>query len=94
MTDSTRVVACEEVISTDLDGEAVLMHVSKGLYFGLNAVGSVVWDLIRNPVSVNHLCDTVAGQFEVSREVVDRDVVALLEQLRENGLARVVDPQA
>lgn len=90
MTPQSEVKACEEVISTELDGEAVLMHVSRGLYYGLNPVGAAIWDLMKQPVSVQCLCDAVCEQFEVAPEVVERDVLALLEELRENGLAELV----
>ena len=89
MTLQTEVKACDEVISTELDGEAVLMHVSRGLYFGLNPVGAVIWDLMKQPVSLQRLCDAVCEQFEVAPEVVERDVVALLEELRKSGLAEL-----
>jgi len=39
----TQIKAGREVISTEIDGEAVLMDVAKGVYYGLNAVAAVVW---------------------------------------------------
>ncbi len=80
------------MISTELDGETVLMHVSNGMYFGLNAVGSVIWETMKEPVTVDRLCDAVADEFEVARDVCENDVRELLAQLEENGLVRVVDP--
>ena len=92
MTLETSVAASPDVISTELDGETVLMHVSNGMYFGLNAVGSVIWDSMKTPVAVARLCDAVSDEFDVGRDVCENDVLQLLAQLEENGLVRVVDP--
>ncbi|TVR58245.1 MAG: lasso peptide biosynthesis PqqD family chaperone [Spirochaetaceae bacterium] len=85
----TKVKASPDVISTQLDGETVLMHVSNGMYFGLNAVGSVIWETMKEPVTVDRLCDAVADEFEVERDVCENDVRELLAQLEEQGLVTV-----
>ncbi len=86
----SRVKASEEVISTELDGEAVLMHVSHGTYYGLNAVGAVIWTLMKEPVTVERLCAAVVEEFEVEREVCERDAFALLQELKDAGLVEIV----
>lgn len=88
---NTKVKAGKEVISTEMDGEAVLMHVSKGVYYGLNAVGAVIWDRLKQPAAVAEICNSVADEFEVEREVCERDVCSLLDQLEEAGLVEIVN---
>ena len=92
MTLETKISASPDVISTELDGETVLMHVSNGMYFGLNAVGSVIWETMKEPVTVDRLCDAVADEFEVARDVCENDVRELLAQLQEQGLVTVTGP--
>ncbi len=92
MTVNTHVKASKDVISTELDGEVVLMHVTDGVYYGLNRVGGAVWELIKQPIAVGAVCDSVAQEFEVARDVCERDVCSLLEQLEDAGLVEVVRP--
>ena len=85
----TLVKAQAGVLSTQLDGEAVLMHVSKGIYFGLNEVGAFLWKLMAEPVAVGTLCLAVDGEFEVDAESCERDVLALMVKLGEQGLVEI-----
>jgi hypothetical protein len=91
LTLQNRVEAAPDVISTELDGETVLMHVSNGMYFGLNAVGSVIWDTMKFPVTVESLCTAVTEEFDVERNACENDVLDLLAQFEEHGLVRLVD---
>ena len=52
------VVAAEDQISRDLDGEAVILNMKSGVYCGLNEVGARIWQLIQKPMSVTHIRDT------------------------------------
>ena len=36
----------KDAVCRDLDGEAVILDLSAGIYFGLNAVGTRMWQLI------------------------------------------------
>ena len=86
---TTRVRAPAEVMATEIDGEAVLMHVSSGVYYGLNEVGALIWRRMAGDVSVADLCEAVLEEYEVPRDVCRRDVVTLLEQMAEAGLVDV-----
>ena len=44
-----------EVYSSDLGKEVVLLHQSKGIYFGLKGVGIHLWPLLDQPISVHEL---------------------------------------
>ena len=67
------------------EGEAFLLHVASGRYFGLNAAGVLVWRAIEagtDPV------DAVASKWpEVPRERCARDVERLVRKLVDAGLA-------
>ena len=44
----------DEVIFRELDGEAVILNLDTGIYFGLDAVGTRIWRLIeeRKPLRI------------------------------------------
>ena len=44
--DGQRLACAPDILSRILDGEAVLLDLASGTYFGLNPVGSRVWELI------------------------------------------------
>ena len=90
----TVVVRSEELVSSDLDGETVLMSVQNGKYYGMDAIGSRIWVLIAQPILVSELCDTLLEEFDVVREQCEQDVLAFLNQLAKDNLAKVIDAAA
>lgn len=86
---NTIVVSSSDAISCDLDGEAVILHVGSGTYFGLNPLGAEVWNMIQNQRTVSEICDLLTEEYDVSREQCETEVMALLQRLSEEGLVRM-----
>lgn len=78
-----------EMISADMDGEMVMMSIENSAYYGLNAVGSELWDAMENPVSVTALCDRVTEKFDIDLASCKVDVMELLTDLRERDLVQL-----
>jgi hypothetical protein len=86
---STVVVRCPDAI-TRAAGEALLMLDSRNnAYFELDSVGRRIWDLIAEPRQVGALCQTLVGEFVVSAETCEADVLAFLEKLAAADLVTV-----
>ena len=75
-----------DVIFRELDGESVVLDLSSGRYFGLNAVGTRVWQLIQQGQPVDGLIQAVRAEYDADVNAVERDVLALLEDLKIRGL--------
>lgn len=86
--DSIVKVAGEQV-SCDLAGEVVILHLKSGEYFGLNDVGSRIWNLIQEPKTVGAVLDAVLKEYEVALDQLECDLFALLEQMVTNELIEV-----
>jgi Coenzyme PQQ synthesis protein D (PqqD) len=85
------VVACDNQLSCDLAGDAVVLDLKRGIYYGLNQVGARVWKIIAEPRIVGEICDALVAEYEVEREVCERDVIALLGELAAKGLIETRD---
>jgi hypothetical protein len=88
-----RLVIPPAVISRDLDGETVMLNLDTGIYFGLDAVGSAVWNHVRELASLREVRDRLIAEFDVSTDTATADLLRLAEQLVARGLARI-DPDA
>ena len=86
---SSVVVAAEGQVACDLAGEAAILDIQSGMYYGLNAVGARIWQLIQEPRSVNEVLDTVLGEYDVEPDRCERDLLALLQELAAKGLIEV-----
>jgi hypothetical protein len=90
----TVVTQIEELVSSDLDGETVMMSVKNGKYYGMDAIGSRIWTLIKHPRSVSELCDILLEEFDVDRERCEKDVLVFLNKLAEDNLVKIIDEKA
>lgn len=77
-------------VATEVDREVVLMSVARGRCYGLGETGSSVWRRLESPIRVDDLCRELMLEYNADTGVLTHDVLALLEQLREEGLVRVV----
>ena len=73
-----------EVLSQEVNGETVLLDLEGECYFGLNEVGTRIWQLLQCESSVGE--DTLSGEYDVSREQLESDVGGLLDKLIKAGL--------
>lgn len=86
LTQSSVVEAADHQTSAQVDGENVILDLEEGIYYGLNPVGSRVWSLIQEPMSVGEIVDEITTEYDVGYEECFDDVVSLLQDLDENNL--------
>jgi hypothetical protein len=86
---ASRIVVAEAAIFRELDGEAVLLNLDTGIYFGLDEVGTRMWQLIERQGRLDAVRDAIVGEFDVDAPTAERDLLALAESLRAKGLVTV-----
>jgi len=85
------VVASGRQVSTDLKGESVILNFDEGVYYGLEKVGARVWEMVRSPVPLAEIRDTIVAEFDVDPDRCEADLQNLLTELAEAGLIEVAD---
>lgn len=86
---ASRVRVKEDVVFRDLEGEVVLLNLDSGIYFGLDPVGTRIWALIQEHNSLEEVLRHMMVEYEVERVQCEKDLLALLTRLNENGLIEV-----
>jgi hypothetical protein len=86
---STQVKAVNDQVSCDLAGEAAILDLRSGIYYGLDPVGAKVWELIQQPLEVSSIVSQILDEYDVDEERCRNDVLALLSQLLERDLIEV-----
>jgi len=76
----------DEVLSQEVNGETVLLDLSGESYFGLNEVGTRIWQLLKTSMTVGETLDTLEDEYDVEREQLESDVGELLGKLADAGL--------
>jgi hypothetical protein len=83
------VARTQEILASEMGKETVMLDIAKGAYFGMDEIGSTIWDMIESPVRISDLCATLQSQFDVAAQDCQRDVLEFLNQLKEQGLLNV-----
>jgi len=78
--------ALGDVLFQDLEGEAVLLNLKTGVYFGLDRVGTRVWQLIETPTPIAQIVESLTAEFDVTDERCTADVLALAASMAQHGL--------
>lgn len=77
------------VLAQDSGGEAVLLDLAGERYFGLNKVGTRIWQLLEHTSSLSEVCRVLCSEFDAPPERIEEDLRALIDQLRDAGLITV-----
>jgi len=89
ISDRSVVVATKDQVSCDLAGEAAILNIKNGIYYGLDPVGARIWNLMQEPRAVAEIQNAITDEYDVEPERCAQDLVALLEKLLAEGLIEV-----
>jgi len=66
--------------------EAVMMSIEVGRYFGVNAVGARIWELLETPQTIAQLCAQICAEFDVDLQTCKSAVLKFSRNLIDNGV--------
>lgn len=89
MQPDTRFEIPAHVMSREMGGETVLLDLSQGAYYSLNGVGSRVWELLAEGMTLAEVSETLLAEYEVPPEDLDRDVLVLAHTLLTKQLVQL-----
>jgi coenzyme PQQ synthesis protein D (PqqD) len=76
----------EDVVFRELDGEAVILNLESGMYFGLDEVGTRIWQLLDTHHSMRRTLEALEAEFDAPTERLASDLTRFVEALRSRGL--------
>lgn len=91
LSETANVVATRRHVACTVAGEVVILHLDDGVYYGLNAVGTRIWQLVQEPRALRALVDAIVDEFDVDRQRCESDVAALVQELNARGLVTISD---
>jgi hypothetical protein len=75
-----------DVLFREIEGECVLLDLGSGTYFGLNHVGTRIWNLLREGLPEEKIAEIIATEFDGDAATIRVDVQALLADLESRRL--------
>ncbi|MBI5200364.1 MAG: PqqD family protein [Elusimicrobia bacterium] len=69
--------------------EAVILNTETAAYYSLDGAGLRIWELLSEGRSIEEIVGTLADEYDASSEVLRRDALDLLSNLRKE---KIVEP--
>jgi Coenzyme PQQ synthesis protein D (PqqD) len=85
----SRVAISDDVVSRDIEGEAVILNLESGTYFGLDQVGTRIWSLLQEDGSLRRTFHAIQQEYDVAPQTLESDILRLVGELRAKGLVSV-----
>ncbi|NJD90496.1 MAG: lasso peptide biosynthesis PqqD family chaperone [Geobacter sp.] len=79
----------DDIVASDIEDEKVMMSIEKGEYFGLEPIGSRIWEMMATPVKVSAIIDAMLNQYDIDRQTCENDVLKFLSELNDAGIIRI-----
>jgi coenzyme PQQ synthesis protein D (PqqD) len=81
----------QEVAAKVIDGEAIIINLANGIYYSLDKVGGLIWEMLAAKRSLEEVVSAVLTRSDVSPEQAQTDVERLAAELLQEDLLRIVN---
>jgi len=89
---SDRVRVPDEVLISNLQQESVILNLDSERYYGLDDVGTRFLSVLTNSESIEAAYEKLAGEYDVDNQALREDLLALVEDLVNQGILIRVNP--
>lgn len=89
--ETSRIVRNEDIPTGVIDGEMVALDLERGDCFGMDRIGTRIWELAEAATPLSAIVDQLAIEHDVDRATCSADVLAFVADLARSGLVRVVE---
>lgn len=86
---TTLIHRVDGLLTTEVDGETVLMDAERGHYYGLARSAQRIWEMLEQPMSFQDLCNGLAAQYKGAAEQIESDTRRFVQQMAEESLVHL-----
>ena len=86
-----KVTLSPEALSQEVSGETVILDLQSEAYFGLNEVGTRIWQLMQEHDKLQTVFDIMVEEFDVVPEQLELDIRNFCDELVKSGLVVLDD---
>jgi hypothetical protein len=81
----------QDLIAASIDNDLVMMSVDQGEYYGITGVGSQVWEMLAEPISVEDITRHLCAEYDVDKNLCQADMQSFVDDLLKLGLVSIVE---
>jgi Coenzyme PQQ synthesis protein D (PqqD) len=76
----------DEILSTRMDQETVILNLKTGMYHGLDPVGTRFFELLKSTGDLTEVHRQLLSEFDVPADRLEKDLLALSEEMLGKGI--------
>jgi len=84
ISDDTLITRNTGLLAAAVQDETVMMDIESGRYYGLDDIGSAIWQRLEAPCRFGTLIDGLVAEYDADRAVIAGDVRKLLSIMAEH----------
>jgi len=84
-----KITFSDTVFAQEVDGEMVLLDMESENYFGLDEVGTAIWQSMQEYGTLQEVFHAMLEQYDVEEEVLKNDLSDFVNKLLKSGLVKV-----
>lgn len=81
-----KLIIPKRLLFQEVQGETVILDLHGGQYYGLNEVGSMIWELLKKGETTDEILEALVERYDVSERRLRTDLREFLEELWAKGL--------
>lgn len=86
-----RIAISDDVLAQELAGETILLDLASEQYYGLDNVGTRIWQLLREHQDLKSILERLCAEYDATADRLEGDMLAFVGSLADGGLVNVLD---
>lgn len=87
----TKISAAQQILSSDIGDEMVMMDINLGKYFSLKGPSGRVWELIDQDTDVGSIYEALIEEYDVDAEQCKQELFSLLNDMHDADMITVAN---
>ena len=88
MTLNNTIIIADTVFAQEVDNEMVILDSASEQYFGLDAIGAVIWHHLSENGTLQQTFNTMLEMYEVDAKQLEADICRFTQELLDAGLVQ------
>lgn len=86
---NTKITFSDSVFAQEVDGEMVLLDMNSENYFGLDEIGTAIWQGMQEKETLQEVFELLLKQYDVEPDLLKKDLLAFVDKLIDHGIVNV-----
>lgn len=87
---NSKIVRIDDFISSKMDDETIMLNIDKGEYYGINPIGSRIWELLEKPLTILELSNLLINEFDIDIDNCKKDVSVFIQHLQNKNMVKLI----